>query len=478
MIMNRFLGLFISPFLYASMGLCLVFCEVSWGQLLPLDESQTTKENFKDKTYRLEAQLFSFYYPSPAENGQTHENEMTLVGRYFKEISNTQRLKAVGFTGGYPENDFTFFAVPEVYYQEDLSQSSYRWTFGRYKKELSCLDEKMNIGFFQPYVTQDFLRYTQQGNIGWFSETRNIFWNWSLGWHTFYLPSQGPLVREIDGRIITSTRWAANPPSDFEFNNENKKIIYSIKDYKLEDMVLKQGAHAQIKIGEAGRTPVLSATYAYQPLNDIVIERETYANLNFVGNVNLQPLTIYSRILSVDFKYQQPQYFGYISYMEDHPINQQASPYYSIQNLESIRGVGVGVGGTIHQFIFDKISLELNYARFSGGNIVDLNNDGTVNIFTFSKQRLKLMSPIQFQLKTESVFFVNQKIENDFKFIYDDQQKGAILNYKMSYFPNSLISFYAGVDILGKQDENKKEDLFLDQNKSNDRYVAGVNYVF
>jgi hypothetical protein len=65
-----------------------------------------------------------------------------------------------------------------------------------------------------------------------------------------------------------------------------------------------------------------------------------------------------------------------------------------------------------------------------------------------------------------------------FKYLYDSDQRGSLVNTEFLYYPDQKWALVAGADILGVQDESYKPSSFLNQYRANDRFYGGMTYVF
>ena len=83
-------------------------------------------------------------------------------------------------------------------------------------------------------------------------------------------------------------------------------------------------------------------------------------------------------------------------------------------------------------------------------------------------------------VKGDVAYISNRPLSTDVNYTYDAQLKGSLLSASMKYQATRNFNVNAGFDLIGVQedDANLTQSNFLDQNKANDRFSAGVGYVF
>ncbi len=384
--------------------------------------------------------------------------------------------------GGYPKNNSTYLAAPEIYFQpmhQVNNSTKVNVTYGRRIFTDSFIDQQFNLGLINPFLTQDRIHYIPQGLMGVHAEIEQKFWSLRLAYLPLYLPNQGPSVKEENGKIVTANRWAIRPPTQFAFNNQNKAIEYSITDYKVQDILFKDGVSASTRLGAEKEFPYVLVSYSRKPINEIGLTRETYANLNIVGQVFLSPVVLYSKNLTADLRYETNDAQWFISYIQDNPENQSAPTYQSIQVLQGIYGWAVGGSFNIQQAFNWPLQLSLATAKMSGGEIQDMNADGTQNLFTFTKSRILFRQPFMTSLST--VLNRSGSFSAQLKWLYDQEQKGSILSTLLGFHLAKSFHLEVGVDILGAEaDTNTTPGSgdFLQQYQANDRVYGGMQYVF
>ena len=423
---------------------------------------------------------YDSYFQS-ADNLPASETSFQMQLKYDSQDS-TQSKKMHIIFGGYLKNNSTYIAAPEIYFQPHHQMSpatAAKVTYGRRIFNDSMIDQEFNLGLINPFLTQDRLHYIDQGLMGLHVEMEQKFWSLRLAYLPLYLPNQGPSVKEEDGKIVTANRWALRPPTQFAFNNQNKAIVYSITDYKVQDILFKDGVSLSTRLGPEKDFPYIVLSYSRKPINEIVLARETYANLNIVGQVFLSPVVLYTKNFTADLRYENQNTQWFISYIQDYPENQTAPTYYSIQNLQGIEGIAAGAHFDMQELLNWPLQWGLVAAKITGGEIQDINDDGSQNLFTFTKSRILFRQPVIASLN--AALNRSGSFSSQIKWLYDLEQKGSILSTLIAFHPVKTFNVMLGIDILGTEaDANSAQNGgdFLQQYQANDRVYGGMQYVF
>jgi hypothetical protein len=83
-------------------------------------------------------------------------------------------------------------------------------------------------------------------------------------------------------------------------------------------------------------------------------------------------------------------------------------------------------------------------------------------------------------VKGDVGYIANRALSTDINYTYDTKLKGSLLSASVKYRATRNLDLKAGFDLVGVEEDNANltQSNFLDQNKANDRFSAGVGYVF
>lgn len=454
-------------------------------------ENDETRQNIKNN-FNVNFSFQSLNYSSPfdVENSTNNAFQENNFGLNFKYINDDLgQLKINGlFQTDLNRSQNTTFAVPEAYqtyqFQKlfDYKQVLY---VGRSVHFTHDADQRFNLGLVHPHFTQDHIHYESQGLTGFEYVLESSKGQIYFGGYPFYLPNQDPGVKVENGQIVAQNRWASQAPKYFLFNETQKNIVYEIKNYNISDIVMNPSYRVGAVLNANSiwdKLESISLGYKRSPMNNIVLSRETYADLQLQGQVKLAPVINYTQQSYADVTLNVNKYKLIYSYLNDLPDELSAQKNQSIQSMSQLN---------IQSFTFEAPHYLLNelpqktyisYAMIDGGEVRDLNSDGSENIITVAKNRQKFFKP--FKIGSVNNFYLNLKnpIQTKIEYTFDSQQKGAILSFESRYSINqpTLINF--GFDILGSSysalGQDDSADYFLVKNQAYDRFFAGVNYVY
>lgn len=466
----------VKSILFSLFSLCVA--------LVQADEIGTSYNNISDlnngtdlKKVQIEASLLNFQYMSAAKNEASTQQHGQIDIQYSKE--ELIEYKFHGSVGSFGEQKSSFVTIPEAYLSFNQIDPRNYLAFGRKIDQFSFADQQQNLGLYHSYYTNDFLNYQQQGLVGiHFGMHQNNF-GFKGGFYPFYLPNQGPQIYEESGEIKTSNRWAKQPPKLFSFADQNHQIQYTIRNYKIADIVQHDGYAGSFYFGADANRPLVQVSYARKPISEILISRDTYATAeDFLGQVKLSPVVGYSQTQSVEFNLDTDIIETTFSYLEDHPENQMASENEALQSLESIQMVSIWGAVNLQKFLNYPIIVEASIAEISGGKIQELMSDGSASIFAFANSRTIFRRPVSLAFKSDFFSILNKPVTTTAKWIYDREFKGTVFSGKFDYQPIEKVGVQVGFDVLGVENENSSNSNFIQDNQANDRFYGGLQYVF
>ena len=451
-------------------------------------QKEAEKNSAKAVKTTIGVQSFNYansYDSQNAEQNPYQENDLHLDIQVFKAINKYEVFGQALFDHDMNREKNAAFAIPTLgvnYYFAEGNKTFTELSIGRTIHYTSRIDQDLHLGLIHPYYTMDELNYTTQGLTGFefIQEEKNF--GFLIGYYPLFLPNQSPSVNFNNGQTISQNRWSKQPPKLFLFNGQEKAIDYQIDNYN-ESQVMN---HGTVRLDLKGKLDTSELTLGYKrgPLDDIPLSRETYANLDVVGQVKLGPDVTYSSQYTADAKFDFSKANLYFSYIKDIPDHLTAPVGRSVQTLSDleIRGVTleskpVVVSGLDQTFY-------ITYAVLSNGLITDLNSDGSENIFTFSKYRQQYFHPLKVGAKNSFYFLLAHPVQTNLEYTYDATQKGSILSAQSTYalgsfYGGDLVKVSVGFDILGSAyNADDYSDYFISHYQANDRVYGGVQYVF
>lgn len=453
------------------MFLCLLIYsyDYSWAQ-----------SSFNTSSLELKKTLNQGHRLSAEVSATSHANQLE-VGYQYKQPSEKIDFRF----GTYGKSSYNYLAVPEAF--KDFTSSFLDNTItttlsaGRKISYQNSLDHIFNLGLVHPFYTSDYLRYTQQGLIGLHTETEvseSSAFKVGISYYPFFLPNQGPLLKEENGDIVGPTPWMTQSPKYLISNNQSSRIKYDIQDNDYSEIINKAGYGVYLK-ADLPSSWQFQMAYAYTPINEVVLGRTINTDLNLNSHVRVYPVVRYSRKINSDLRYQKDNTQFFISYLSDQPENELEKNGGTVQYLSAINGIGTGISLHLENLAGREAFLSVSYAYFYDGEIKDVDDDGVVNSFTLIRRRLLFQKPLKVQAEVDAFYFKTKPVIMQVAWTYDQSQSGSLLSVNAKHQLYKQLTLSLGFDLLGVTEVTESNtDAFLTQHRSDDQWTGGLQYVF
>lgn len=444
-------------------------------------------------TFGLQYNYFS--NPNLVDYSNSTDSQLGLDYTYHDQVVNSETSfteKKLNFIFGmFPVKAINYFGAPEAFWSQKLSSEDQtthiQFNVGRKHEELNQIDDRLNLGLFSPTFSQDNINFVKQGLIGFSSEFKKDFYKLNVGYYPIFLPSQGPTFKEQNGQLVFANRWGAKLPTYFVNGGQNKSIDYKLDSYNIYELA----SHEGYSLG-GGLFNLKDHGFAFQynyvnaPLNEMVISREVYADMNLNGHVVISPVVRYANKFSYDLMFAFGRSLIGGSYLLEKPRNGLEQNNYAVQTFKDIEAYSIFFDSP-EWTVFDRdIKFSITYARLMGGEVTDLNPDGTENAFTVSKTRLRYKEPLRTDVKFDAGSISGRPIKSLISWTYDLDQKATLFSIATSFAITPKLKLGMSADILGMESETNSEVLkqanytsyFIEQHRADDRISGELSYVF
>lgn len=398
-------------------------------------------------------------------------------------LYNTSSSELSLLAGYYPQTKMGYYAVPTAYTNWSVAASdqlNFNLSLGRKKISENFADSHWNLGAINPYFSLDRLNYITQGVVGLHTDFSYSLFTLGVTYSPVHLPNQGPPLKIDNGQVIGANSWTQSVPETFTVDKKENRIFYKLKPYEMNKIILNNGFYTYAQIGQKSHNQILFKTqYSYSPMNDIVIGRTVIADLNLDGNVDIYPVIRYSKKMAADIEYNYSNWTYKLSYLNETPENQLEQDGKAVQTFEAMDSFSFGISTDLSSISNMISSVELAYAQFDGGDITDLNDDGTPNTFNISQSRLLFKNPISVGMTLEPIQLFKKNLQVKANWIYDLQQEGSIFSVQAKHHPFKNTVIGLGVDLIGTLDNSEEnQKYFISKHKTNDRITGSFEYVF
>lgn len=369
------------------------------------------------------------------------------------------------------------FVVSEAYVAS--KGSHFRAFAGRKKMAWSELDRRWQLGLWQPKFAIDTLRPEEQGLTGLFLDYNTSGWE-LVGFATpLFIPSMGPDIREEGGGLVSDSRWYRAPSRDYDFNNNINTIQYQLDIPDAAKLIDNGGAAFMGRLGNKEQGPWVVVSAGYLPVNELILKRKNFKDISEEKvDVTVSPDVTPHVVKSIDVGYSKGRMKASLSYLEDDPVEKRPDPDWSIQKLEAIKAYAAAFDFSLSDIFTKTLAFQLEYLKVDGGGIQDILADGTADDFTMFDERLKFTNALSFRVEGQLASLFRRPLVTRFKYLYDYDQRGSLLNTEFLYYPSQKWAVVVGGDVLGVQDEGSDPSSFLNQYRANDRFYGGMTYVF
>lgn len=383
------------------------------------------------------------------------------------------------YLGTFSEPGSVYYAFPQAFLGYGSPDANL--AFGRKKENLSVADTVFNFGLLQSGFSNDNINFIEGGLTGLHVHYFTGKFGLNAAFMPIFIPNQVPQPKIEDGRVISTNRWASSPPTTFKEGKEEKNINYAIRGYNLVETISNSGFMLNGYFGENKTRPLISATYAKKPVNEIALSRDMYQDISTAeGFVYLTPVVLNHEVQALDINLDYENINTSLSYLADQPTNVVAKSQEAIQNLSPLSIVSFYASLDLGEVLRRKLKIYTALAVISGGEVRDLDSQGKESDVSITNSRTLYKKPLRFGVNGEAFLLRNSAIETDVAMTYDQELKGSLLSVVMRYAAMKNLKISLGADIIGTEGELSPSEKgnFLDQHKADDRFFAGVGYAF
>lgn len=435
----------------------------------------------EEESPQLRAQL-SFehmeYMSSIPGNSNLDNNELTrlhLQSYGLKEnfFSHGADLGA----GSYFSKGASAYYVSELYINLKLN-NNFNVGMGRQRQNFSDLDSYWKLGLWQPRYYWDPLRSEEQGLTGLHLKFEGSWQKIGIFASPYFVPTMMSNLKEDDGTKIGPDRWLAAANQQIILNDRRKRVDARINLENTNNLINNPGSAFYYQLGRDSG-PFTKFNYGEKPVNSLIYQRETGFSLaDDVAKVILKPELTWHQIYGVDTGWKNERSLFTISYLHDEPDKRKAAEDKVIQQLEPLSIYSVRSEFNLQNTVKRPFVVGLSYMRARGGEITDINSNGSKDDFVLFTHRLNFYDSWRFDLGAEILQFSSHRLNGKWMYQHDQIQAGSLVSTEFSVENKYGWIANLGADILGVDNESSDRQGFLSEYRSNDRIYGGLKYVF
>jgi hypothetical protein len=253
-----------------------------------------------------------------------------------------------------------------------------------------------------------------------------------------------------------------------------------------------------LKVGEE-QGPWVAAGYAYKPMNQLLLAYDGYLQLNREGdkvaNATVYPRLLHHHLTSFEAGFSESKFKASVSALSERPVRDQPPTGWTTQEVESALSVSPSLDIEMNGAADEPVRLGFSYLRVWGGSAPDggaAKSLGALGGSVF-ESRYPFAQAGQMSVKTTLAALHRslswgRRVSFDMRLLHDIPNQGTILSWELRYRPQFNLELALGADILGTLESDRvssnatslsgQATNFIDRYRSNDRFHAGISYVF
>jgi hypothetical protein len=419
--------------------------------------------------------------------------KLKTQGELFNGVEGHISLQALAILP--PAGSGFYFEAPELYAGTPLASNvDFKVEVGRKLEHWNLLDERWQLGIWQPRFLWDYIHPEEVGLSGAYVTYESPVVRVVLFGSYLFIPERGVDITIQNGQLTSQSPFFVSPPSQATVLNQPTPIDYQLDVPSISSIVLRPSGGALVHIGE-DTGPWFQAAGAFLPMNQLI---EAYtAQLVVNQNVNSPDTgvaTIYPRVtnhwlLSVETGYQVGILSTSISSLWDVPIQQTVPANYTSQEVSNSIAVSPSLDLRFHVKNWGTIHGYASYLAQAGGNASDYSGNSSTNVAGAS-------SSFDVRYPYQQAFMIGGEggvpgasylgawadhVSLSGRWLYDLGHKGTILSMDVRYQPIPRWQVNVGADLLGSSEQLPQGTLPADligRYQANDDFRGGLSYAF
>jgi hypothetical protein len=396
-----------------------------------------------------------------------------------------------------PAGSGFYYEAPELYAGSPVASASpIKVELGRKLEHWNLLDERWQLGIWQPRFLWDYIHPQEVGLAGLYLSAEAPGVRLVLYGSYLYVPERGVGINIQNGQLTSQSPFFVSPPSQITVLNVPTAIQYQLNVPSISSIIFRPSAGALLHVGEE-TGPWFQASAAFQPMNQLL---ESYTGILVVngsesapnnGVANIYPRVVDHYLTSLETGYQQGIFSTSFSSLWDVPIQQTIPDGYTSQEVSPAVSLSPSVDlrfripnwGAIHTYV--------SYLVEWGGNAPDYSSNPNSSITTAAGA-----SAFDVRYPYQHAFMVGGEggvpgasylgewadhVSIGGRFLYDLDHNGTIISLDVRYQPFPRWQINVGADLLGSTEKLAAGTVpvdFIGRYQSNDDFRGGLSYAF
>jgi hypothetical protein len=366
----------------------------------------------------------------------------------------------------------SYLNIRQLYHQE--SQLS----VGRKLENWSDVDERWNLGLFQPQFRWNPLRPESQGLSGIFfrfrGEPEQIPWGLLIFGSLINIPDQGAGYTVKEGRFEPVNPWFSPPPrhARFERTGAVDDINYEIQKPDTNRIIFNTSYAAQAFVGDAQKGWSAQTAFAYKPANQLTLGLDGDLTSSEIVNIRVNPTIFYHSLFSADLRYADDRWEAGVGGVREKPQDPESpSPEWTYQTYGESSMISPYVGVRLGQVKLRFMNLQMNKPSETA------KGPKAEEIGGLLAQRYPFGSANAVEASTRFYWRRFEGIQAKARYTQSTDDEFSLVTGDLQYQIDSRWSV-GGQILLVRADSDKSRKTVYSDYENNDSAQVGVLYVF
>ncbi len=407
----------------------------------------------------------------------TNKKQFSFVEVSFRNLLGRKSSKDDGSLGVQTEltgqvapgtTAMSYLNIKQLFWQQDA------FTAGRRLHRWSDLDQRFNLGLFQPRFTFNELSAEQQGLSGLFLNLGEpgAFEFTFFGSHVF-IPDQGANFEVKNGEFVETSPYFRMPPGQAVIMGQDRDVNYTLNKPDFNEVVNQPSFGAQVTIGEYRKGAFFQFATASKPSNQLSLGIEQYLSLAASNSieVTITPKTYRHRVSAADLRYSFENIYASLGLALEAPEKPNFEPQHTYTQYGDSTAISPAIGLNIK-----RIRAEASYLR------VDEKAPQVVGPYkseTRLLQRRFLYSSL-YQLQGELLLLAqrNNRLELFSQYQVSEGAEFSIWTSRLKHRFAEDWSWWGQTQFIAVASLDRPISAGLDAFENNDSVRLGLSYVF
>lgn len=410
----------------------------------------------------------------------------SLTGRFEGETTGNVLQAAIEADASVmlkPGSYSVFYEARQAYVGTSPEMGSVRLFLGRKLESWNHLDDQWRMGIWQPRFRWDYLHPDVVGLTGAFVEVRHGDFHFSLMGSPIFIPERGVTMTFQNGSVISQSPWFLPPPSQISLFNSPTPINYNLALPNLKELLLRPSVSLKARYGQE-KGAWGSVALAHKPMNQLLMAYSGYFQHESEDQQKLQatvyPRSAYHYLMSLEGGYSAETMSGWASLLWDRPMRDTTPWNWTTQEVAPAVALSATVDFQVGGTKASPTMIDVSALHVWGGNAPD-QGPFTKSSGSVFDTRYPFEDAIAVGVKGDVFPIARQMISGSARLIQDIGHQGTILSAELKYRPAMMWEMAVGVDVLGSNavyNAGSGGSDFISRYRGNDRFHAGVSYVF